>query len=245
MKIIVGRRIFSCSIPLIIAYLLVLTLLICLGFWQLNRAKEKELLIAQQKQQSHTLLEFKHNSEDNPQLLRYKPITATGQYDTSKQFLIDNQIFQGKAGYFVLTPFVLEGGEKAILVNRGWVMANSNRSILPDVRMKIAPTVIKGRINHFPSVGIKLTGAEIPTNTSPAVVQVVDSQVLAKKLGYLLFSFQIELDANQPEGYTRQWLTTTLMPPEQHFGYAMQWFGLAATLTILFFWYSSKKHSDD
>ncbi len=245
MKILVGTRIFRGSIPLIIAYLLVLTLLICLGFWQLSRAKQKEVLITQQKQQAGSVLDFKYNTEDHPQLLRYKPITATGHYDTRQQFLLDNQIVQGKAGYFVLTPFVLQGGKKAVLVNRGWLPANPDRKILPDVQMKTLQTSIAGRINTFPSIGIKLAGAEIPTQTQPAVVQIVDSQLLAKKLGYPLFSFQVELAASQPEGYTRQWLTTTLMPPEQHFAYALQWFGLAATLSILFFWYSSKKQSND
>jgi surfeit locus 1 family protein len=158
---------------------------------------------------------------------------------------LDNQIINGKAGYFVLTPFVLQGSTQAILVNRGWIVANPDRHILPDVRIKNIHATISGRINHFPSVGIKLTGAATPSQTSPAVLQIVDTQILAKKLAYPLFPFQMELAANMPDGYTRQWLTTTLMSPEQHFGYAVQWFGLAATLSILFFWYSSKKTHDD
>jgi len=68
---------------------------------------------------------------------------------------------------------------------------------------------------------------------------------LTKKLGYPIFAFLVELDADQAEGYTRQWMTSTLMTPQQHFGYAMQWFGLAIALSILFFWYSSKKQTDD
>jgi surfeit locus 1 family protein len=245
MKIILGRRIFSCSITLIIIYILVLLGLIGLGFWQLDRAEVKRSLLQQQQMQVATVLEFKSDSEDNADKLRYKPIIAHGHYDITAQFLCDNQIVNGKAGYFVLTPFILAGGKKAVLVNRGWVVANPNRHILPNVRMKTLPTVIKGRINKFPSVGIKLAGAETPTNTVPAVVQVVDSQVLAKKLGYSLFSFQVELDPATAEGYKREWLNNTLMPPEQHIAYAMQWFGLGIALTILFFWYSIEKQTDD
>lgn len=245
MKLRLGRIVFSCPLFLLICYLLFMILLLNLGFWQLNRAEEKKVLLLQQQQQAKTVLNFSANTEDNPQWLKYKTVHVAGKYDTEHQFLLDNQIFQGKAGYFVLTPFILEGSQKAVLVNRGWLPANPDRKILPDVQMKTLQTSITGRMNTFPSIGIKLAGAEIPTDHWPALVQVVNSEILAKKLGYALFSFQVELDANQPEGYTRQWLTTTLMPPEQHFGYALQWFGLAATLTILFFWYSSKKTHHD
>jgi len=64
---------------------------------------------------------------------------------------------------------------------------------------------------------------------------------LAKKLGYALLPFQIELDKNIADGFKREWQTATVMPPEQHIANALQWFGLALTLSILFFWYSFKK----
>jgi surfeit locus 1 family protein len=169
---------------------------------------------------------------------------VTGHYDQAHQFLIDNQINAGNAGYFVLTPFVLQGETKAVLINRGWVPLNQNRSILPDVQLEKEQTVVTGRINRFPSVGIKLAGAEIPSEGWPSVVQVVDSQVLAKKLAYSLFPFQLELDKDLPEGFKREWHATTVMLPEQHTAYAMQWFALAFTLTILFIWYSNKRNDE-
>lgn len=246
MKVTMGRIVFSCPLILLVAYILLLILLLNLGFWQLSRAEEKRVLIEQQTQSMKAApLQLSVIAEDDPESLRYRKATARGYYDVAQQFLLDNQIFKGKAGYFVLTPFMLEGGKKAVLVNRGWVAANPNRLILPDVSIKNLHKTINGRINHFPSVGIKLAGAAIPTQTSPALVQIVDTEILAKKLSYPLLPFQLELDANMPEGYTRQWLSTTLMSPQQHFGYAMQWFGLAAALTFLFFWYSSKKTHDD
>jgi len=113
---------------------------------------------------------------------------------------------------------------------------------LPDVNFKDESIVVSGRINHFPSVGLKLAGAEIPTDSWPSVIQVVDVSVLAKKLAYPLLPFQIELDNNQQSGFKREWQATTVMLPEQHIAYAIQWFALAITLTILFIWYSYKKN---
>jgi surfeit locus 1 family protein len=228
-----------------LVFLCLLPLLLSLGLWQTNRAQEKRDFL-QQQAQSQTLETSRLSTaiEDNADALRYKKLEVAGHYDLTQQFLIDNQVNEGKVGYFVLTPFILQGENKGVLVNRGWIAANSNRTQLPDVSMTAESTVITGRANRFPSVGIKLAGAEIPSNTKPSVVQVVDSEVLVKKLGYPLFSFQLELDKNQPNGFKREWHTTTLMLPEQHTAYAVQWFALAATFTILFIGYSFKNTHD-
>ena len=229
-----------------LAYLCLLPLLIALGIWQLGRSEEKRLFLEQQEQglSSSEIIQLSTVIEDNADALRYKKVQAAGHYDQAHQFLIDNQISAGKAGYFVLTPFVLQGEAKAVLVNRGWVPLNQNRSVLPDLQIKNEQTVVKGRINRFPSVGIKMAGAEIPSEGWPSVVQVVDSQVLGKKLAYSLFPFQLELDKDLPEGFKREWQTTTIMLPEQHTAYAMQWFALAFTLTLLFIWYSCKRNDE-
>ncbi len=225
-----------------LVYVVVVSLLIFLGTWQLHRAEEKRQLLNSQlaSAESGTLL-LTAKSEDNVELLRYKKVEVDGHYDVQHQFLIDNQISAGKAGYMVLTPFFLKGENQAVLVNRGWIPLTQDRSILPDVKIEVMQSVIKGRINSFPSVGVKLPGAELPTDSWPAVVQVVDSEILAKRLGYRLFHFQIELDKESPDGYKRDWQLSHIMPPEQHTAYAVQWFGLALTLSILFVVYSIKK----
>ena len=229
-----------------LAYLCLLPLLLALGTWQLGRSDEKRLFLQQQEQgaASAEIIRLSGGIDSDVEKIRYKKAIATGHYDQTHQFLIDNQISAGKAGYLVLTPFVLQGEAKAVLVNRGWVPLNKDRSVLPDVSIKNEQTVITGRINRFPSVGIKLAGAEIPTDSWPSVTQVVDTDVLAKKLAYPLFPFQMELDKNLPEGFKRDWQTTAVMLPEQHIAYAIQWFALAITLTLLFIWYSFKKNDN-
>ncbi|MDQ7091920.1 MAG: SURF1 family protein [Methylococcales bacterium] len=233
------------SFFLIIAYLLMMILLLNLGFWQLNRADEKREFLQRQQKQLKSVLNLTTETDDNLDALRYQPVRIEGVYDTSKQFLIDNQIVKGKAGYFIMTPFVLKGGTKAVLINRGWLPANPDRSILPNIDLIKNTYALKGRINNFPSVGLKLKGAEIPSKGWPSVLQIAESNILAQKLGYELFSFQVELDPTETQGYSRYWLEKTIMPPEKHIGYAVQWFGLAMTLTFLFFWHSRKTRIND
>ncbi|HEY8037885.1 MAG TPA: SURF1 family protein [Methylobacter sp.] len=226
-----------------LVYLFLLPVLIGLGMWQLERSEQKRAFLEAQEQAAATeTLHLSTAIENNTEALRYRSVEVAGRYDVAHQFLIDNQVSDGKVGYFVLTPFILVGETKAVLVNRGWIPSNHDRSILPDLQIKKTEAIISGRINNFPSVGIKLAGAEIPTEGWPSIVQVVDSNVLAKKLGYSLFQFQIELAKGLPDGYKREWHTSTIMQPEQHTAYAVQWFALALTLTILFIWYSFKKN---
>lgn len=226
-----------------LVYLCLLPVLLALGMWQLDRSKQKQALLTSQEQAVATeTLHLSTTLENDTEALRYRQVDVTGHYDAAHQFLIDNQISEGKVGYFVLTPFILAGETKAVLVNRGWIPLNRNRSVLPDLQVHNAQATIVGRINHFPSVGIKLAGAETPTESWPSTVQVVDTNVLAKKLGYPLFQFQVELAKELPEGFKREWRSSTIMLPEQHTAYAIQWFALALTLTVLFIWYSFKQN---
>ena len=39
------------------------------------------------------------------------------------------------------------------------------------------------------------------------------------------------LDVDQPEGFLRDWRPPG-MPPDKHLAYAVQWFGLAATVFV-------------
>jgi surfeit locus 1 family protein len=226
----------------LIAYCCLLPILFALGIWQLNRAEEKRVLIRLQDQRKSTeILTIKAAMPSDTEELLYKSVKAVGHYDNNHQYLLDNQVNNGRVGYFVLTPFLLKDQNKAVLVNRGWLPLGKNRSELPAIDVDSSEITLGGRINRFPSLGIKLAGAETPANTWPSLVQVIDSVVLAKQLGYPLFNFQIELDKDAAYGFTREWHEPMGMTPEKHTGYAVQWFLLAFTLTVLFIRYGFKK----
>ena len=50
----------------------------------------------------------------------------------SRQILIDNMVNGERAGYFVITPFALQGGGW-VLVNRGWVPLGASRAERPAI----------------------------------------------------------------------------------------------------------------
>ncbi len=241
-KLSTGGIEFRCSLPALSGYLLLFSVLCSLGFWQLSRGEQKTILLAQQQEASSAdALDLTRQTGIDSDALRYRPVLVSGHYDAVHQILIDNQMLNGKPGYLVLTPFLPDGGQPGILVNRGWVPLGGSRDVLPDISISMVAQQVRGRINRFPEPGLKLKGAEIPGETWPVRVQVLDSKLLADKLGYALADYQIELDPAQSDGYQRQWKIAVAIPPEKHRAYAVQWFGLALTLTALFVWTSSRK----
>src|SRR5690606_9125464 len=88
--------------------------------------------------------------------LRYRKVAATGRYVPDRQILLDNVVRDGMAGYYVLTPFAPDGGGPWVIVNRGWVRADFDRSVLPDVTVDGTMRSIDGVLDRLPSPGLRL-----------------------------------------------------------------------------------------
>jgi surfeit locus 1 family protein len=50
------------------------------------------------------------------------------------------------------------------------------------------------------------------------------------------------LDPKLPDGYVREW-TPPGLPPDRHFSYAIQWWGFALVLLVLYFGLNFRKVS--
>ncbi|MEH6504522.1 MAG: SURF1 family protein [Cycloclasticus sp.] len=230
---------FKAHFILTLLAILVLGLLLSLGFWQLERAQQKQDMLDLQAERiklDPVDIESIPMSDDK---LRYLPVVLSGRLDSEQQILIDNQIKQGRAGYFVLTPVKLNNN-KAVLLNRGWVPLGIDRNTLPDVKITSTEVSVVGRLDHFPSVGIELEGADVLSVGWPAVTQTIDLDKVADRLGYRVMPYQVLLNNDQADGYERNWVALQ-MGPEKHHGYAFQWFALAFTWVVIYFLLTIKK----
>ena len=226
-----------------LASLLILVLVpvfVSLGFWQLRRADEKQGLMNLQRARAEESPLALSAGMRELRDLRYHPVKLVGTYDRDQQILLDNQVFNGKAGYLVLTPMRLRGAEVSVLVNRGWVPVGADRRQFPDLPAPAGELEISGTLDRFAAIGLRLEGAEVPAPGWPAVVQVAVADVLATRLGYPLLPYQVLLSPAEPGGFQRAWRQIDLHP-ETSKGYALQWFGFAATALALYFWYGFRK----
>ncbi len=225
--------------PALVPTLVVMVLLpalLWLAAWQQGRADEKRHLISLQEQQMLAVPVQLDSRERDLESLRYRQVWIEGEYDREHQFLLDNQVVNGKAGFHVMTPFHIKGTSMSILVNRGWLKGSADRKTLPDVTLRDKSHRLSGMISAFPGVGYELAGAEVPSGDWPAVVQLIKTPILTEHLGYPLLPYQLWLDESFSEGYHRDWQIRRYMTPEKHIGYALQWLSLALLVLVFYLW---------
>jgi len=210
-----------------------LGVLVSLGFWQLDRAEQKKVLLALYGgEQGRTILQLEADFKSAAGL-NYQDAVVVGHYDSSHQFLLDNRTHAGQAGYQVLTPLLIRDSGVAVLVNRGWIPLGSSRERLPDVSVHEDRQRISGRLKIPPQNAFML-GEEGPRQRWPWRIQQIHIEALSAELGRPLLPVVLLLDAGQPDGYVRQWRPLAGFGPERSVGYAVQWFGLAAALLIIY-----------
>ena len=216
----------------------VLSLFVTLGTWQLNRGDVKSDI--ENANNTQKTAEFASVSLplDDIESWRYKRINLTGQYKTQKQFLLDNQIRDGVTGYQVLTPLYVEVFKTWVLVDRGWVALGASRNKLPNIAFESDQVTIKGQVYVPYDEAYSLGGiADGEDSYWPRRIQFVDYTQLSTRLGETLQPFTLRLDAQEPNGYRRDW-TENNLSSEKHYGYAFQWYAMASALVVLWWLYS-------
>lgn len=238
-----NRYVFtSRMLPLIV----VMSLIVAmggLGKWQLNRADYKKYLEnTLQKRQSlpaRTLPELTSQSD-----IEYYPVQISGYFDNDHQILLDNQILDHKVGYQVFTPFIPDNSndQRVLLVNRGWIARNRDRSHLPYLKPVLGKQTIKGLAKTPPQKIFVLTN-RYDTLIWPFLVQALDLMQITNALQHSTYPFVLLLDPAQKHGFARKWRVTGLST-HKHYGYAIQWFSLSITLAIIYAFINIRRVSD-
>ena len=199
-----------------------------LGLWQLERKADKELLF--ERFENAPSMSLGQALEAGQPFTR---VAARGHFDPERHILLDNKVWQGRAGVHVLTPFVPEVGP-ALLVNRGWLPLPADRSYLPDVPTASGAFELTGRLAPPPGVGRRLGAPDaLVTDDWPQLVTYLDLPSVAGALEEPLAPWVILLDAADPGGFEgRQW-SPAAMTPAVHGGYAVQWLGLLAATVVI------------
>jgi cytochrome oxidase assembly protein ShyY1 len=214
-----------------LATVVLLAVFFSLGRWQWNRGEAKQAVWS----------EYERNTEasnlggrDIDSIDRFARVRVAGEYRPVHQFLLDNRSHAGRPGYEVLTPFRILGGGW-ILVNRGWVPFEGHRDRLPDVTLRADSSVaITGRVDELPASGLASGRAPPPADSSwPKLTSFPSHEHLQTALGEKLSRRILLLDPDAPGGYVREWKPPGLSP-DRHFSYAIQWWGFAVVLLVIY-----------
>lgn len=162
------------------------------------------------------------------------PVALRGRWDPASTLLLDNQRLDAAVGVFVLTRFVPHAGAMPLLVNRGWLPLPPDRTP-PVVPAPAAGEVaLSGLLVAAPAAGLRLAAPPWSPGQAPPLLAALDIAALRQAAGPL-FDGVLQLDPAAPDGFTRRWqpLPNTL-PPQKHRGYAVQWFGLATAVAVIY-----------
>jgi surfeit locus 1 family protein len=129
-------------------------------------------------------------------------------------------------------------------VNRGWIPFTGYRDRLPDVSLVDTGTLrISGRIEEPPAAGLASGRAPPVQDASwPKLTSFPSHEELQSALGEKISRRILLLDPGFPQGYVREWSPPGL-DPARHFSYAIQWWGFALVLLVLYFGLNFRKVS--
>ncbi len=215
-----------------------------LGYWQYEKALLKQKIQANFEQisasQAPNLKDYLLNSE----ILEFKKVEVSGEYDVKFQILIDNKVENSLAGYHVITPLKIQNTDSYVLVNRGWIQGNKARADIPVFDTPQGEQEIKGMAwlptNKIFTLEVKVLQQDINSKWQ-LVWQNLDMQKYVKAAPIKILPVIIKLDSDSPAGgFTRNW-EMSADRIVTHLGYAYQWFGFAFAALGIYLYLSFKK----
>jgi surfeit locus 1 family protein len=207
-----------------------LAVLIGLGTWQVRRLAWKTDLLKQ-----IDLAEARPAVPLPPDPTPFTKVSATGTMrdDLSALYGAEGRDTRSgpQMGAQLLTPLE-RPGQAALLVDRGWVPTNRGS------RMSAAagPVTVEGYVRAPDHPGM-FSATDDPAKR---LFYTLDPAAIGKALGIPLAPFTlVALGPLRPAAYPQP-AQALPRPPNDHLSYAITWYGLAATLVVIFLAYARK-----
>jgi surfeit locus 1 family protein len=212
-----------------ITVLITFIILVSLGFWQLNRLKEKRLFLASMQENLTSpaidLAEIHNN-------LPYQKIKLNGHFLPNKDVYLYGRrsMSSEKDGYYLVTPFKT-AEDKIILVARGW-FSNRNKNIITQATND-EPHELIGVTMPSEKTRSYLPANDIKNN----VWLTLDLHEASKVLGLNLENFYLieeSKDISNLDILLPLSINHLAAIRNDHLEYALTWFGLAASLVVIY-----------
>lgn len=229
----------------------VFSLLVKLGFWQLERGQEKQALeqaiLARADSAYQTLGEVLEENDWREGSVLGKKVEANVVPQAFPVILLDNQTHQGNVGYlaFQIVSMSDESGTYALL-ELGFVEGIADRSVLPTVTTLEVSTFVSGRL--YRKSANPLSSELMPEVGDAIRVQNLNIAQLNQLLNIELMPAVLQPDNLKNWPYDFPWNPLPLNSAK-HFGYSIQWFlmaGVFLLLTLIVFvrWQRKLRHME-
>jgi surfeit locus 1 family protein len=218
-----------------IAALIGIALTLNLGFWQWGRGQQRTGIHDAMESRAHLAplanaeLPAELRADDS---LLHRPVVLRGEWLPAQTVFLDNRQMNGVPGFYVVTPLRLAGRNDAVLVQRGWVQRNfERREALPPVQTPAGGVEVRGRLAPPPA---KLYAFD--KEEKGPIRQNLDLTRFRTETGLPLLPYSVQQAGAASEGLLRQWPQAG-SGAEKNYGYAFQWWAIAALIAILYVWF--------
>lgn len=208
--------------------LLVMAVTIRLGFWQRDRAHQKEALQAQIERYESAPPQTVGAAPLPLGAIDFHRVRATGTFMPNLVVYLDNRPYDDQPGFYVVMPLKLQGGGY-VLVNRGWLPRNmADRTTIAPYDTPAGPVTVEGIARANASRAFELgAGGSAPHQK---IRQNLGVASYAAETGLPLQPFVIQQSGFAPaaqDGLVRDW-PAPATGVERNYGYMFQWWGMAA-----------------
>jgi cytochrome oxidase assembly protein ShyY1 len=205
--------------------LIVVAVTVRLGFWQRERAHEKEAL-------NEKIVAFAHAPAQRvgvaPVALKdieFHRVLARGEFLPDEVVYLENRPYNDQPGFYVVMPLKLVDGGY-VLVNRGWLPRNmADRTGIEPYETPKGVVEIEGIARANPSQAFELGSGGSAAHLR--IRQNLDVAAYAAETGLPLQPFVIQQANDTGDKLVRDWPAPTL-GVERNYGYMLQWWGMAA-----------------
>jgi surfeit locus 1 family protein len=236
----VASRLRVLIIPGFLA-LAAIVVLVSLGNWQMRRLAWKEELIANAAERPSGPVENLPSPSQWPDLdieeTEFRPFRLTGRFLHDKEVWVFTSLGEPKGtfggpGYWIVTPFALENGG-TVLVNRGFAPQDRHRPPERGEALSSGTVNVSGLLRPDEERSIFTPDDRSVDNVFFA--RQVDPIASAKDLERPVAPFTVDLLAVEtPPGGLPQAGETRVAFTNNHFQYALTWYGLALALAGVF-----------
>lgn len=204
--------------------LLFAALFVRLGFWQLERLRERREYNAPVEARLHEpAIELRSLPRD-PEQARHRRVVVSGEYDYAREIVLTLRSRQGSPGVNLLTPLRIPGTDTAVLVNRGWIYAPDGVSADTKPWREPSPARAVGYVRLLETGGADDARAA----RRPDAVRRPHLPTISRMLPYPVARYYVVL-TSAPTGDSTA--PPRVPPPAisegSHLSYAVQWFTFA------------------
>lgn len=206
-----------------------------LGMWQLDRARQKEQLLAAYAAAANEPAGDFARERDSADAQRYPHVRVRGNFVEGRGYLLDEQVHDGQLGVHAIAVFAVTGEQRRLLVDRGWIAWNHAPGTTPALpALADGEVELSGTYAPFPRGGFRLGGnALVAQKAWPKLTLHVDAAEISADLRQPVLPRLLLQDADASSGFVREWTPGT-MPPARHRAYALQWFTFALAALVIF-----------